>query len=285
MELDSAQLRAFAAAIRLGSLDAAAAELHLTPSAVSQRLKALETRVGSVLFVRSRPLAPTATGEIVLRLAQQIEALTQDVRRELGAEADPPRVSLAVNADSLATWVLPALAGVPGVTFEIHRADQALTTELLRSGTAMAAITDDAHSVQGCTVTPLGIARYTAMASPSFRERWLPTGSDAELARAPYVDFDETDSLQWRWLAERLGQVADPPRHRVPSSAEFVTAVELGLGWGMVPELQAAPGPGLVTLGGDPVDVPLYWQQWRLRGSVLDAVADAVLTAARAALR
>ncbi|MCJ1674813.1 ArgP/LysG family DNA-binding transcriptional regulator [Rathayibacter sp. VKM Ac-2929] len=289
-DLDLARLRALAAAVRFGSFDAAARELHVTPSALSQRIKALESAAGRVLLVRSRPVVATEAGAGLLRLARQIELLTEDAVRALDGGAregrGPVTVPMAVNADSLATWVLPALATVPEVVVELHREDQEHTTAFLRDGTVLAAVTAEAEAVLGCTVAPLGVMRYRAMAAPAFAARWFPEGPDAAaLAVAPVVVFDEKDRLQARFLAA-AGVEARPPQHRVPGSADFEQAVRLGLGWGMLPELQAPVGaPGLVPLGGAPVDVPLYWQQWSLHTPSLDAVAAAITTAARMTLR
>jgi LysR family transcriptional regulator (chromosome initiation inhibitor) len=285
MDLDLAQLRALGAAVTHGTFDAAARALHITPSAVSQRIKALEIATGRVLLVRSKPVAVTHAGSGILRLARQIDALTADASRELAPEPDaahPVTVPLAVNADSLATWVLPALAAVgPGIVFEIHREDEEHTTALLRDGTVMAAITAVAEPVQGCTVTRLGGMTYRASCSAAFAERWFPEGATAKaLAAAPLVVFDRKDRLQHRYLRSR--RAAPPPQHQVPSSADFVEAVRLGLGWGMLPDQQS--GPEFVRMAGDAIEMPLYWQQWSLRTPSLDAVAAAVGEAARGAL-
>lgn len=288
-DLDLPRLRALAASVRLGSFDAAAQALHVTPSALSQRIKALESAVGRVLLVRSRPVVATEAGAGLLRLARQIELLTEDAVRALDGEraggADPVAVPLAVNADSLATWVLPALATVPDVVVELHREDQEHTTAFLRDGTVLAAVTSEAEAVLGCTVAPLGLMRYRAMAAPAFVDRWFPSGDLSALGRAPLVVFDEKDRLQDRFL-RAAGVEVRPPRHRVPGSADFERAVRLGLGWGMLPEPQVPVGSeGLVELGGDVVDVPLYWQQWALRTPSLEAVAAAIAEGARASLR
>ncbi|KZX20230.1 LysR family transcriptional regulator ArgP [Rathayibacter tanaceti] len=288
-DLDLSRLRALAASVRHGSFDAAARALHITPSALSQRIKALETAAGRVLLVRSRPVVATEAGAGLLRLARQIELLAEDAVRALGGEdaqgAGPVVLPLAVNADSLATWVLPALASVPDVVVELHREDQEHTAAFLRNGTVLAAVTGEAEAVLGCTVAPLGVMRYRAMAAPAFAERWFPSGDLSALGSAPLVVFDEKDRLQERFLRS-AGVEGGPPQHRVPGSTDFAQAVRLGLGWGMLPELQAPVGSeGLVALGGAPVDVPLYWQQWALRTPALDAVAVAVASAARARLR
>ncbi|MCZ2816461.1 LysR family transcriptional regulator ArgP [Modestobacter sp. VKM Ac-2984] len=287
MDLDLAQLRALEATVTTGTLDAAARALHVTPSAISQRIKALETTTGRVLLVRSRPVQPTESGQALLRLARQIDLLTADATRELDGTAHG-RVSLpiAVNADSLATWVLPALAPLAGeLVLDLHRADQAHTSALLRSGTVMAAVTGDADPVPGCSSTRLGGMRYRPQAAPDFVRRWFSDGGTAEsLARAPVVVFDRSDDLQHAHLRARGVDPAQPPMHFVPSSADFLTAVRLGMGWGMVPDLQDTEDDLVVLHPAGAVDVVLYWQQWRLRSPSLDRVADAVLAAARRVL-
>jgi LysR family transcriptional regulator (chromosome initiation inhibitor) len=285
VDLDLAQLRALEATVTAGTLDGAARALHVTPSAVSQRLKALETATGRVLLVRSKPVRVTDSGQAVLRLARQVALLTADATRDLvdDGSAGPVTLPIAVNADSLATWVLPALAPLSGdLAFDLYREDQEHTAALLRDGRVMAAVTGDADPVPGCTVTRLGSMRYRPMATAAFAQRWFPDGVLGQaLTRAPVVVFDRKDDLQHRYLRGRGIDAATPPVHHVPASADYVTAVRLGFGWGMVPT-QQEPAGELVEL--DPagaVDVVLHWQQWRLRSPSLDRVAAAVLAAAR----
>jgi LysR family transcriptional regulator (chromosome initiation inhibitor) len=292
MDLDLDQLEALAAAVSEGTFEAAARVLHVTPSAVSQRVKALETAVGRVLLVRSKPVQTTASGQAMLRAARQIRTITAEAARELGGDdsAGPLTVPLAANADSLATWLVPALAGVgPSVVFDVQRADESVTAELLRQGTVMAAVTSSADPVPGCTIERLGRMRYRARASASFAERWFPEGvTGSALSEAPVVTFDREDRLQDTYLRRRARRRLDPPRHYVPGSEAFVQAVRAGLGWGMVPDLQArsrAEGEELIEFDKDGrIDVSLYWQQWRLRSVSLDLVAGAVRAAAASAL-
>ena len=291
MDLDLAQLRALDAAVRGGTLEAAARALHVTPSAISQRLRALEVATGRILLLRTKPVRVTESGEAVLRLARQVDLLTADVARELGGDPSPERVPtlpIALNADSMATWVLPALTSLAGdVSFDLHLEDQEHTSALLRAGAVMAAVTAEADPVPGCTSTRLGGMRYRPMATPAFTRRWFPAGPTPEaLARAPVVVFDRKDDLQHRYLSAQAGSGAAPPVTYVPAAADFLVAVTLGLGWGMVPELQAREVPAeLVDLApAAAVDVVLYWQQWRLRSATLDRVREAVLAAAGRAL-
>lgn len=297
-ELPLDQVRTLLTAVDEGTFDAAAAVLHVTPSAVSQRIKALERRVGRVLLQRTKPLRLTDSGRAVARFARQLARLERDTLTELGLtpSGEPARVTIAVNADSLATWFLPALGRVPpeaGICFELHREDQDHTTALLREGLVMAAVTSSPDPVAGCSVRRLGRMRYLPMAAPAFAARWrlgapgAPLGEDP--ARVPVVVWDRRDGLQDAFArAVSGGPGASAFRHQVPTSEGFVDAVVAGLGWGMVPRAQAAghlAAGRLLDLAPDrPVDVPLFWQQWRLDSPTLTAAAHAVAAQAAAAL-
>ncbi len=283
MQPDLEQLRTLKAVVEHGTLDAAASALHVTPSAVSQRLKALETAAGQVLLVRSRPARPTGAGEAVLRLARQVELLAADTAAELAGDAAPSRLGVAVNADSMATWFLPAIAPLAGeVAVECYREDEANTARLLKTGSVVAAITVYPDPVAGCIVRRLGAMRYRPMASPAFKARWFPDGPTPEaLAAAPMMVFDRDDTLQHDYLAAHA-PTAVPPQTMVPSSTDFVRAIGLGLGWGMVADLQRPDGPELVELeAAEARDVHLHLQRWRLRTPSLDRLADAIVAGAR----
>ncbi|GLI26783.1 transcriptional regulator ArgP [Agromyces rhizosphaerae] len=295
MEIPLDLARTLAAVVDAGTFEAAAAELRVTPSAVSQRVKQLEQRLGRVLVVRARPVRATEAGAVVVRLARQLALLEQDALAAFGGDpgaSDRPAVlPLAVNADSLATWFLPALAGVERrhrVVFDLHRDDQDFTAGLLESGTVMGAVTSRAEPVAGCLVRPLGVMRYRAVATPDYVARWSVDADGSALARAPRVDLDRRDDLQAQYLHARGIDAAGSPRHFVPASNDFAAAVKLGLGWGLLPGFQSdaelADG-SLVPLGGPPVDVPLHWQQWNLGSPLLDAVAEALAQEAATALR
>ncbi|MBC9927117.1 MULTISPECIES: LysR family transcriptional regulator ArgP [unclassified Leucobacter] len=297
MELPIEHLATFAAILDEGSFEGAAKRLRITPSAVSQRVKAMEQRVGSVLLQRTRPVAVTAAGATVLRLARQLDRLVDDAARELGAGpagagSGPAIIPIVVNADSLATWFVPALARAAretGAHFEVLRADETVSTAALRSGTVVAALTATREPVPGCISTRIGAARYRAVASPEFIAQHFPNGTSASsLAAAPMLEFDRHDTFQQRYLRAATRARVDPPRHYVPSSAEFARAVELGMGWGMLPEAQSAEGIAAGRLAeltpSRSLKLPLYWQRWNLHSPVLDALSQIVEEEGKAAL-
>lgn len=279
----------------LGSFEAAARDLNITASAVSQRMKTLEQQVGRVLVVRSKPAALTEAGRVLVRLARQFDLLEREALDELGVQTSPGRhssLAIAINGDSLATWIHPALARFSldhPVVLDIVRDDQEHTAALLASGRVLAAVTSDPAPVSGCTSSPLGSMRYRAVAAPAFITRWFDRQVDARsLGAAPRVDFDRKDSLQTRWMRAVTRADIDPPRHFVPSSADFASSVVAGMGWGMLPDAQCADhlqdGTLVELRPGTEVAVRLHWQQWDLRSRLLDSLADEVRRAARAAL-
>ena len=308
VDLQPDQLRTLAAISAAGTFEAAAHRLGVTPSAVSQRVRALESTVGQVLVRRGKPAELTPPGQVLVRHARHLALQQADVLAELGigaAEragdpADPdgavaplPEVTLVVSGDALTTWALPALVEASGwARLEVLREDEEHSIGLLRDGTAVAAVTSVAEAVPGCRSTLLGQMRYRPMASPAFAARWFPDGpTAAALSRAPVLAFDRKDDLQERYLrlrAQGEGVALDPPRHHVPASNEFRRAIELGMGWGMLPDLQSARAEREGRLVGfddaRAMDVPQHWQQWRLHSTSLDRLATAVARAARAAL-
>ncbi len=300
MRIDLAQLSAFAAVVDEGSFEAAARRLHVTPSAVSQRVKALESRLGRVLVSRTRPAGATSAGQVLARYARQVRlletealaGLTDDENDEDGDSVEV-RLAVAVNADSLATWFLPALAGLAegrGARFEIHQEDQDHSATLLREGAVMAAVTADPRAVQGCVVRPLGRMRYLGVATPAFVRRWFPHGpTAAALDAATTLVFNRKDALQLRFAREVAGRRVDPPVTVLPSSVGFADATILGLAWAMLPESMARPALDdgrLVELApGRHLDVPLYWQRWKLASPLLDQLTDGVAAAAAGHLR
>lgn len=300
MPIDPVLAETLATVVDEGTLDAAARRLHVTPSAVSQRIAQLERQLGQRLLVRAKPVRATEAGRAVVRFARRYALIEHETRTALGLESQGarPRLTVAVNADSMATWFLDALAQFTAtreVQVELLREDQDATEHLLATGAATAAVTSSPAASPGCAVTPLGSLVYRAVAAPAWWRRWIgdpgTTGiqdvtADA-LARAPRIDFDRTDELQATWLRRQGVDPAATPRHFVPSTHDLAVAVELGIGWGMLLEHQARPllADGRVReLGGKPLTTPLYWQVTRTPSALLDALSAAVAEAAARSL-
>lgn len=284
-------LKALVAVVDEGTFEAAADLLRVTPSAVSQRIKALETSVGQVLVRRRLPCTATDAGALLLRMGRQVQVLEAETAAALGAgSSSRAHLPVAVNADSLATWFLPVLhraAAWEDSALDLHVEDQGHSSQLLRDGAVMGAVTSDPLPVSGCRVELLGSMRYIPVATPGLRRRFSgPDGTD--WAAMPVLKFNAKDTLQQQLLAMK-GVLHAPPTHTVPSSQGFLAAVRAGLGWGMIPELQLSNelADGTLVRLDEPAhqDVALYWQAWSLDSNRLARLGAAVRGAAMDQLR
>jgi LysR family transcriptional regulator, chromosome initiation inhibitor len=285
MRVDGQQLAAFAAVIEHGSFDAAAERLHVTPSAVSQRIKALEQRVGQVLVVREKPCSATPAGVPLLRLAAQTALLEAEALAEMGGgDGSSPRIAVAVNADSMATWFTAVLAALDGVLFDVRIEDQDHSARLLRAGVVMGAVTTERAPVPGCRVRRLGVMRYVPVASKAYMKRFMPDGFTSQaVAGAPSLAWNRDDALQDDLVRKAFRRNIVRPVHFVPTAEGFSAAVRAGLGWGMFPDSLAASDlddGSLMRVSDVHVDVPLYWQCWKLDSPTVKQITDAVSSAA-----
>lgn len=293
--LDYAALAVVSAVIREGTFERAAAALCISPSAVSQRVRALEERLGASLIARTQPCQPTDLGRRLCAHFDRVRLLEAELAPTLpaGMARRPVTLPIAANADSLATWLpdaIAAFASASGCFIELALDDEAHTAERLRSGEVMAVVSSDPAPVPGCKTSPLGTLRYIACASPDFVARHFPQGPGPEaLATAPHMRFDRRDGLQASWAQRRGTGPLSGTTHWVPSTHAFLDLGLRGLGWAMQPEALARPhiaAGRLVELVPDaPLDVPLYWTVARLHAGPLRALSEAVGRAARAQLR
>jgi LysR family transcriptional regulator, chromosome initiation inhibitor len=296
--LDYPLLEALAAVDREGSFEGAARALHVTPSAVSQRVKLLEERLGTALVLRGRPCAATPAGRRLCRHAEQVALLEHELGQVLPgvaageAPGRPPVLRVAVNADSLGTWFPQAMArfaAEDATVLDVSLDDETQTADWLRTGQVLAVVAARGEPVPGCRSLPLGRMRYVATASPAFVARHFRGGVDAAaLARAPMIDFGRNDPLQRRWLRRLCRRELDPPAFLLPATQAFMDAALAGVAWGMNIEMLVRPhldaGRLVELVPGTPLDVPLHWQHARLAPPALERLTRAVVAEARARL-
>ena len=297
---DPDALECLAAIVEEGGFERAAQRLNITQSAVSQRLRSLEAQAGTVLVVRSRPLKPTAAGHLLIKHTNQLRLLRADLERDMqelapsamGGARDEERVSIAINADSIATWAMDALQAVvaQGLPLEIITDDQDFTQEWLREGQVMGCVTTLRQALRGCKVVPLGAMRYVAVAQAAYAQQHLPQGLTAHNFRTvPFVAFNRKDDMQREFVSQAFGLKRVALRQLfVPSSEGQVRAVLAGWGVSVVPELLARSlidSGALVHLApSQALHIQLFWHCWNLQSEVLDTLSTALTQAAMAAL-
>jgi LysR family transcriptional regulator (chromosome initiation inhibitor) len=293
---DTDALECLATIVEEGGFDRAAVRLSVTQSAVSQRLRALEAQAGTVLLVRSRPLKPTAAGRLLIKHAMRLRLLRADLDTDLqdltpgtGAAREEDRISIAINADSIATWALPALDVLvgEGLPLEIIADDQDFTHEWLREGLVMGCVTTLKQALRGCKVLPLGAMPYVAVAATSYAETHCPQGlTSHNFRQIPFIAFNRKDDLQTEFVSRALGlrRVALNQRF-VPSSEGQVRAAQAGWGATVVPELQVrsllASGELVNLAPQSTLPVNLYWHCWNLDSVVIDRLTAALALAAK----
>ncbi len=291
--IDYPAARAVAMVAQTGSFEKAAEALHVTPSAVSQRIKHLEERLGIVLIARGNPCAATEHGEWLCRHMEHVGMLEQELVRQLpglrtGDASQRVTLNIAVNSDSLATWFVPAMAAfaeTSDILLNIAIEDQDHTRDWLENGRVLAAVTSYAKPVRGCQVTPLGSIRYATTASPAYMARHFPDGVTPEaLARAPALTFNQKDTMEADWARGAFGRVVTFPTHWLPSTHAFIDACLAGIGWGLHPvkmiEHHLASGRLVELKPGHGVDMALYWQINRLAAPRLGELTRHVRAAA-----
>lgn len=291
--LDYPALAALAAVISEGSFERAAQSLGITPSAVSQRVRGFEERLGAVLVIRGQPCTPTARGRALCAHFDRVQLLEADLGGDGMDEGMAPTLKIAVNADSLATWfpaALTAFARDTGLLLELTLEDEAYSAERLRSGEVLAAVTSNPEPVQGCRTIPLGALRYAACASPAYVARHFGAGVSAQtLDTAPCLRFNRQDALQAQWAMAAHSVVLAAPTHWIPSTQAFIDLGLLGIAWGVQPVALAQPhldAGRLVELPpAMPLDVNLYWTVSRLHARSLGLLTDSVRRAAQMSLR
>ncbi len=292
---DPAALECLAAIVEEGGFERAAQRLNVTQSAVSQRLRALEAQVGSVLIVRSRPLKPTAAGQLLLKHTKQLRLLRADLERDLqelapsapGSGREDERVSIAINADSIATWALDALHDLvcQRLPVEIIVDDQDFTQEWLRSGQVLGCVTTLKQALRGCRMVSLGAMHSRAVASSSFAKKHLPQGLTAHNFReVPFLSFNRKDDMAAEFVARAYGLKRVALNHLfVPSSEGQAHAVKAGWAVGVLPDLMVrealAQGQLVDVAPGQVLPIQLYWHCWNLESEVLDALTQALTEA------
>lgn len=290
--LDYKLIEAMAVVVREGGFDKAADALHITQSAVSQRVKLLEEYTGQILIVRTTPPRTTSAGRKLLKHYLKVKRLEDDLTVEMDKPVDKQFTSIAValNADSLATWFPDAIRTFllkESVLVDIRVDDQDQTHRLLKDGDVMGCISTQQQPLQGCRIDFLGQMTYRMFATPEFAERWFPNGlTIANASRAPAILYNRMDELHRKLLQQALGVVPDSiPVNYVPSSEKFSDFIAMGIGYGMLPLQQSSPfiqDGRLIDLAPDfNVPVKLYWHCWNLKSELLERLAQQLTNGAK----
>lgn len=291
MRFDYQQLATLSAILRRGSFESAAADLGITQSAVSQRLKALEERVGTLLVHRGQPCVGTDAGRRLAAHSEHVALLESSLDADIQGLGPLPgsRLRIAVNADSLATWFVEAIAPARPRLFELVVDDQDFSVDLLKKGEVAGAVTSVGSPIAGCDCRFLGNMQYVAAASPEFIGEYFQNGFNRDsITKAPMLQFNAKDDLQNKWLETHFGPNTFAPFHLIPSTQAFVEACQNSLGWGLQPieliEQDLKQGSLVRLMPDSDLFVPLYWQSARLLRPALEQLTRSICLTAHKSL-
>ncbi len=294
--LDYKLIEAFAMVILEGGFEKASRKLHLTQSAVSQRVKQLEDQYGQVLLKRTSPPEPSEAGLPLLVHYRQVKQLEDDLHLTTMADqkASFTSLAIAVNADTLATWFFSAINDLlqeNNIVLDLYVDDQDRTHELLQEGKVWGCITTRKKPLQGCSSTPLGKVNYGIFSTKAFAEKWFANGLSAEaFNRAPMARYNRKDDLNNRMFALLLDKEPEnPPTFFIPSTEAYGRFVSEGKCYGILPEQQSqeleASGK-IINLKPDScIEVELFWHCWNLKSSLMENFNRSLLLKIRAILR
>lgn len=294
LNYDYDSLVSLAAVIREGGFDAAAKSLDVTQSAVSQRIKQLEEKVGSILIVRGRPCVPTELGLQLCQHVEQVTLLQHELSSRMsslidGKSSNIATIRIAVNNDSIASWfphVIKRAAKDFRVQLEILPDDQEHTEKSLTSGNSLAAVTSLEQPIRGCRRISLGAMEYVAVASSEFYKKHFADGvSLAAIEGIPCLAFDRKDTIQEQWMTRCFGVSAKTLTHMVPSYEGYVACCLNGTGWGIVPAVAGEPylkSGALIELVRDTrIKISLHWQSSTQSSEILRQLGEIVLDEAQ----
>ncbi len=283
--LDYKLIEALSAVIEEGGFEKGAGKLHITQSAVSQRVKLLEEQTGQILIKRTTPPEATIAGKKFLKHFIQVKTLENsflsDFKKERIKGFDT--LLIGMNSDSLATWFLPAVESFLSSekrVVDIQIDDQEETHKMLKNGVVMGCISSKKISVVGCSTTELGGMNYRLLATPEFIKKWFPDGfTKKRVKKAPAVIFNKKDNLHGKVLKKVFsGKITGYPVHFVPSTEMFAEFIFKGLGYGMIPDLQgkkSIESREVVELAHEHnIITKLYWHRWSINWSPLEKLTE-----------
>lgn len=242
---DYGQLEALVFVAKEGNFHKAATKLFITQPAISQRIRALEEKVGRPLLVRSHPIRPTAEGQRLISHFHLVALLEGEVASKWQAHTHKEYrpLPIALNTESLSTWFFNAVEKFlthQAVVLELHTEEQVNTIRMLEEGLVVGCVTSIKKASSGCQSTPLGRMIYRCTATPQFRDKFFSRGvTTGSLAEAPAAHYGRQDDLHELFLSKyfkRIEQRVSTYTY-IPSAEGLVEATRRGLAYSILPEI------------------------------------------------
>lgn len=268
-------LSALTEVIEFQSFELAANKLCISQSAISQRIKSLEEYIGQPVLIRSQPIELTTAGEQLVSHFKKVKQLENELAPVLSPDKPlkPVKVSLAVNADSIATWFIQAITPVLQsnlIELNLMIEHEERTLDKLRTGEAIGAVSVIEKPLKGYRSFCLGKMEYCLVANRDFKDRYFQNGVNKEsLKMAPAISYDHKDDMHVRFIAKHFNLAASEYYcHSVRSSEAFVELTKQGVAYCLLPKIQIANELAkgeLINISPEHELIEtLYWHSWVL---------------------
>lgn len=238
MSLQDPQLQAFIKVAEHQSVHAAAAALFISQTAVTQRLKGLETKLGVSLFSRTRRgMLLTQEGEVLQRYCQNSLALESETLAQIQGvgQASHVRVGLAGPTSILQARVVPVMQQLahafPSVLFDIHYCDNNEAQALLKTGTVQFSILPTEAVNKELEVQSLIPEQYLLVGTKKWKSRVLKEVLQTE----KIIDFNNNDQMTFAYLKQfKLLKHASNERHFADHPEAIAELVKAGCGYSVL---------------------------------------------------
>lgn len=279
--LDPYALEALATVVQERSFSKAAQILFITQSAISQRIKALETVVGRPLLIRTPVVKPTKAGEQLIAHYKNLLLLDQNLQNTISHTKNKAAffpLVMAVNTESLATWfvdaIAPTLKKYP-ILLELLIEDQDRTIDFLKDGKVWGCVTSVKEPPAGCSSHPLGKMNYRLVCTPEFQKKYFADGiTGRTLLKAPAVIWGQHDYMHRNFLCSIFKDYKKgrPRLHYVPAPQGIFEFALQGIAFALLPEYfvqrPVQRGTLIDLLPSKPYELPLYFQTQELQTDV-----------------
>lgn len=238
MSLLSPTLQAFMEVAKQKSVHNAAHVLHLTQTAVTQRIRVLETKLGTTLFIRThRGMRLTQEGEALLRYCQAASELEGEALAKIGGAGITSTIQVCITGPTsimrsrIIPQCLPIMHEFPCLLMYFDITDSEHRVSSLRSGASQFAIIAQEDVAPEMEYKHLRPERYVLVCSSQWKKRKLKDIIQHERI----IDYDPADQMTFNYLKHfELFDLAKHERHFVNRTESLAMLLTAGLGYGVL---------------------------------------------------
>jgi len=245
MSLLSPQLHAFMAIVRYQTVHNAARHLHLTQTAVTQRIRVLERNLNTTLFIRTkRGMILTPEGEALQRYCQSAQALEGEALSMIKKAAIDQTVELCICGPTsimqsrIVSMCFPVMKKFPNLLMQFNISDTEDRHQQLRTGQCQFAVLQEEHVSLVMRHKLLVPEKYVLVCS----KQWQDQPLEAIIKNQHIVDYNANDQMSFNYLKHyKLFEFAKHERYFANRPEILAALIEAGFGYGVLTEEFSQP--------------------------------------------